>query len=446
MRSLRIVFCGLLFFTFFSGISQNTWSLEECILYALDNNIRIKQQGLNIEISKNNLTQAKASILPNLNLSTSQNFRYGRSVDPLTYEFTNNNSKGSSFSVNSGMYLFNGLQTINNIAKNKLYLKKSIEDLERAKNDLSLNIAMAYLQVLFNTELYTIAKNQLDITSQQVEQTKILVDAGSITLGNLLEIQAQYSTEELQLVNAENQIDLSYLNLKQMLDLGAVEDFRISIPEFIDIDTEDISFSVNIIFKEALSKLPQIKSAEFSLLAIKKNLSIAKGQLLPSLSVGTGWYTGYSDNIKAFGTANTMSFSDQIDFAQNRVIGFNLTIPVFNRLSTKTNISNARLSVLNSEYNLQLEKNQLFKEIQQAYSDAKAALKQYIASQKTVESLEENFKYTQNKYNVGMVNTVDYNLAKNNLTKARSDLLQAKYNYIFNQKILDFYRGNPITI
>lgn len=426
--------------------AQDEWSFERCLLYALENNIQIKQQELKVEYSENNLKQAKADMLPNLNAGASQDFRFGRSVDPLTYEFTNKNNRGSFFQTNSMVNLFNGLQTINNISKNKLNLKKNFEELKKAKNDLSLNIARAYLQILFNIELYDIAQNQCKITEQQVKQTRKLVDAGSLTRGNLLEILAQLSAEELVLINVENQLNLSYLDLSQILDLKTADNFRILIPVFNDIADERIIFTLLDVYDKALALLPQIIGAEYELMASKKDLSIAKGKLSPSLSLGGSLSTGYSDNITVPGTDTPMSFVDQMDFSQNKTFGFNLRIPVFNRFASKINISNSRIKVLQSEYNLQIEKNILFNEIQQAFSDARAALKKYNASQTTVKSIEESFDYTRQMYDLGMVNTVDFNIAKNNLAKVRSDLLQAKYNYIFNIKILDFYRGNPITL
>jgi len=445
-KTNKIYLLLILFVVTSLGYCQDVWTLERCILYALENNITLKQQELDVEFSKNQLLQAKTDVLPDLRASAMQNYRFGRSVDPLTYEFSNENTQGSSFSASYGLNLFNGLQTINNISRNKLNLNKSLEDLKRARNDLSLNIARAYLQILFNIELHAIAQNQLEITGQQVEQTRKLVDAGSLPRGDLLEIQAQYSTEELQVVNTENQLDLTYLNLVQLLDLESTDNFTIAIPEFRDITEEEIVFSVPTIYKQAVVALPRIKSAEFQLKAVKKDLSIARGLLSPSISLGGSLNTGYSDNIKSFGTETTMSFREQLDFAQNKSLGFRLSIPIFNRFASRINISNSKINVLQNEYNLKFIKNQLLKEIQQAYADAKAALKKFRASQKTVESLTEAFGYATQKYNLGIVNSVDYNMAKNNLTRAQSDLLQAKYSYIFNSKILDFYRGNPISL
>ncbi len=414
--------------------AQNEWSLERCILYALENNIQIKQKELNVEYSENSLKQSKFNILPDLNAGASQDFRFGRSVDPLTYEFTNKNNRGSFFQLSSGVNLFNGLQTINDISKSKLNLNKNLEELKKAKNDLSLNITRAYLQILFNIELNEIAQNQIEITQQQIGQTNILVEAGSKTKGSLLEAQAQLSTDELELISIMNQLDMSYLDLVQMLDLRIVENFKIVIPVFNNISEERISFTTDEIYEKAVALLPQIKSAEYDLMATKKDLSIAKGKLSPTLSLGGSWSTGYSNNINIPGTNNPMSFADQMDFAQNKTFGFNLRIPVFNRFTTKINISNSRINVLHSEYRLQIEKNILFKEIQQAYSDARAALKKFRASQTTVKALEESFAYSQQLFDVGMLNLVDLNIVKNNLARARSDLLQAKYNYIFGKK------------
>lgn len=455
------------------AFSQESWSLEKCIDYALENNIQIKQQELNTRYSEITLLQSKAILLPTLNGSANHNYSFGRSVDPYTNEFSSANVQSNNFSLNSSVMLFNGFQNMNTIKRNQFDLMASLEDMEKAKNDISLSIASAYLQILFSLELLDIANNQLEITKLQVERTKKLVEAGSLAHGSLLEIQSQEAAEELQVVNAQNQQDISYLTLTQLLDLDSVDGFDIVHPELSEINTETFPYTVSQVYGEAIMKLPQISSAEYRLQSSEKGLSIARGFISPRLTLGASYGTGYSNARKLYTLSDDISYQTigQTELSQENVLApmfiydespwafgdqlkdnastslyFSLSVPILNGFQTRTSISNAKINLLNSEYSLQLAKNQLYKDIQQAYADALAALKRYSASEKAVSSREESFRYTQQKFDVGLVNSVDYNLAKNNLIKAKSDLLQAKYEFIFKSKILDFYRGQPIKL
>ena len=426
--------------------AQGPWTLTGCIAYAFENNIRLKQQELGVEVAKNTLSQSKLGLLPSLNSGISQSFRFGRSVDPLTYQFTTENSKGASVYVASDMDLFRGLQNWNTIQRNALDLKKNLTDLDKARNDLALNIARYYLQILFNEELHDITLQQADITRQQVNRTRIMVEAGSLPKGDLLEIQAQMANEELNEVNARNQLTMSYLDLAQLLDLKDPEGFRVQRPTFESTKVADNFGSVEEVYQAALMTLPQVKSAQLELKSLEKDLLIARGRISPTLSMSSSFGTGYSDRLKDFQTGKTMALKDQLDFTSQTSLGFSLNVPIFNGWATRTGIKNAGISVLNGKYQLEIVQNQLRKEIQQAFADATASLEKFKATTRSVSALEEAFRYVEQKYNLGMLTSLDYNVAKNNLTKARSELLQAKYNYIFNTRILDFYRGIPIDL
>ncbi|MCK5536042.1 MAG: TolC family protein, partial [Bacteroidales bacterium] len=273
--------------------SQNVWDLEKCILYALENNLQIKQQELSAKTSEINYTQKRASILPNLNAGANQNFTFGRSVDPFTNEFSSESTQSNNFSISSSVTLFSGLQNVNSIKQSKLNLLAAYENVKKIKNDISLNIASSYLNILFNIELHSIAINQALITNEQLERTKKLVKAGSLPKGNLLDIQAQIASEELQIVNAKNQLDISYLTLKQFLDIDSIEDFQIDIPSNLSIiDSEE---DAQTIYNNALNTLPQIKGAEYMLMSYEKGLSIARGMISPRLALSANYGTGYSD-------------------------------------------------------------------------------------------------------------------------------------------------------
>jgi outer membrane protein len=448
MSSIRI-FAALLLVILFQGpvAAQEPWTLTGCIEYAFQNNIRLKQQALGVDVAKNNLSQSKLNLLPSVNSGLSESFRFGRSVDPLTYQFTTENSKGASVYISGGLDLFKGLQNWNTIQRDQIDLQKNLTDLSKAKNDLALNIARLYLQILFNEELHDITIQQLNITTQQVNRTRIMVEAGSLPKGDLLEIQAQLANEELNEVNSRNQLTMSYLDLAQLLDLKNPETFKVQRPTFESFAVQNNLGSVDEVYQSAIMTLPQIKSAELDLQSLEKSLLIARGRQSPSLSMNSSYGTGYSDRLKdLMDPTQVMSLKKQLDFTSQKSIGFSLNVPIFNGWSARTGIKNARISVLNGKYQVEVAQNQLLKEIQQAFADATASLEKFKATNKSVSALEEAFRYAEQKFNVGLLTSLDYNVAKNNLTKARSELLQAKYNYIFNTRILDFYRGIPIDL
>ena len=468
---ITIAFFGL---TLCGSLSaQEKWSLERCINYALEHNIQVKQQDLSSQVAKNTLLQSKAAFVPSLNGSASQNYSFGRSIDYFTNEFSTDKVRSNNFSINASLPLFEGFQRLNTVEKNRYDLQASMSDLEKMKNDISLNIAAAFLQILFSEELLGIARNQLEITRQQVERTGKLVEAGSLAQGNLLEVQAQAAGEELQVVTSQNQLDISYLNLVQMLDLDSTFDFRIENPVLSEITDNEKIRPAGSVYQEALATLPQVKSSEYKLKSSEKDLSIARGAYLPRLSLNASYYTGYSDartrtvpseqpesqligyttegaavySIPMYGYVNeNYPFTDQLKDNAYKSVGFNLTVPIFNNLQVRNAVSNAKIGLLNANYQLETTKKNLYKEIQQAEADATAALKKYYATEKSVSALEESFRYTRQKFDVGMVTSVDFNMAKNNLTKAKSDMLQAKYEYIFKLNVLEFYRGNPLRL
>ena len=454
----------------FSQQSSKTWTLRQCIDYALENNIQIKQNELNTQLAEQTLLQSKATMLPNLNANAFHNYNFGRTIDPFTNEFASERVLSSSFSISSNVTLFNGFQTVNTIRQSRLDFLASKYDVDKTRNDISLAIANNYLQILFSEELVGIARNQLGIIKQQLNRTKKLVEAGSLAKGSLLDIEAQTALDELQLVNAENQLELSYLSLIQLLDLDSVNNFEIAKPD-IDIPDESILIGTpGQIYGAALSIQPQIKSAEYRVESSLRGLSVARGGRSPRLSVGGSYGSGYSDARKSITTTSidvatigytqsgedvfaffnkyeyeTTPFNKQIDDNINQSFGFNLSIPIFNGLQTKTSISRSVIAVKNAQYELQLQKNRLNKDIRQAYADAKAALKKFHATAKTVSALQEAFNYTGQKFDVGMVTSVEYNDAKNKLAKAKSDLLQAKYDYVFKTKVLNFYQGKSLA-
>lgn len=458
------------------SFSQEGWSLEKCISHAIDNNITIKQQELNTQSNEVNHLQSILSLLPSLSASGSYSATTGRALDQTTYQFINNQTvRYLNGSLSSNLTLFSGFQKINAIKQNRYNLLASLKDLEKLRNDISLNVAAAYLQILFNVELVQVAKNQVGVTQLEVDRTSKLVDAGSLPMGNLLEIQSQQASEELQLITTQNQLDISYLTLSQILELDSVGSFKIQIPDFSKIGEEDITTNVNEIFQDALISLPQIKSSEYKLKSAELGLAIFQGAASPKIFLAGNYGSSYSDTRQKESfvpteapigyTKNPDQTIDQIVYTMYQMpvlsgypfypqlkdnasttITIGASIPIFNGWQIRANISNAKINVLNSKYALDITKKQLYKDIQQAYADATAALKKYRSTEKALSSISQAYTYTEQKFEVGLVNTVDYYSSKNQLAKTQSDLLQAKYDYIFRSRILDFYRGRPLKL
>lgn len=443
-RVYSLITAVALLIVFTSAQAQQTWTLQKCIDYALQNNIQIKQQALNSQYYSNQLGQAKSNLLPNLNAGFQNNMSFGRTIGPdNTYLDINSNSTSGNLSTN--VTVWNGFTLRNSIKMAEMDLRASLEDMQKAKDDIMLNIAASYLEILFADELVTVSEDLLKITQQQLDRTGKLVEAGSLAKGSLLEIEAQYAREELNVVNAQNRLQLAYLALYQLLELPSTESFKIEKPTLPEIGANLTLLNSMDVFKNAVGLRPAVKSAEYKLESARNQLLIAKGSQMPTLSLGGNYYNFYN-NKYTDRTGAKLPLSDQLKSNERYGFGVTLNVPIFNRFQAKNGVSNAQIQVENNELQLQNTKNLLRKEIEQAYTNALAAFKRYVANQKTVVSSKEAFRYTEEKFNVGMINSVEYNQSKNNLTKAQSDLLQAKYEYIFRTKILDFYNGQTIEL
>ncbi len=440
--------CILLTFVVFPGLSSSNgqgrvWTLEECIYYAIDHNISIKQQTIETKVRKNSLEQSKLDLLPSINGTVSHDYSFGRALDQNTYTFYNQTILSDYFYIGGRTNIFNGLQNVNTIQKNKYELLAGEQDLQSIRDNIALSVALAYLQILLNRELVSANENQLDITLQQIEKTRKLVEAGSVARGNLLQIEAQAAQEELHLITMRNQLETSYLSLTQLLEIESPEGFEIVVPD-IDIGTSSVvTGDVNEIFNLASQSRPEIRSSELKLTASEYNLKIAKGGRSPVISLSHTFGTRYSFIEDMPGL---QSFEDQLKNNKNYGLGLSLNIPVLNGWQVNKNISNSKLAVENSQYALEGTRKQLYKDIQLAYNDAIAALEKYNASVKAVKSSEESFRYSEQKFDVGMITPFDYNASKTQLLNAQSDMAQAKYEFIFKTKVLDFYKGLPISL
>jgi outer membrane protein len=442
-----LIFTGIFLFLTFSGHAQTKpdlskkWSLVDCINYALENNIQIKRQEVTAKISRNNYNQAIINVLPTLGAGFNHTQSFGRSIDLATNQFLDQNNYSGSLGASADLVVFNGFKNVNNILRQKYALNAYQLQVDKAKDDIVLNIASAYLQILFSQELLQVAKSQLDVTQQQVEKTKKLVEVGNKAMGDLMQIQAQASTEKSNVTTANNNLKFSFLILGQLLDMDSVSGFDIQVPENLEVSSTGVVQSVDNVYNQAENTRPDVKLAQNMARMSEKDLAIAKGSRLPSLTLNGQVYSYYSQFYLP-----AKNISDQISGNISKQIGLSLNIPIFNRYSIETNIANSKLNVLDAEFRVRQAKLDLYKAIQQAHQDAVGAFDKYQSSIESVKSNQEAFSYAEQKFNVGMVSSVDYNIAKNNLTKAKSDLVQAKYEFIFKSRILDFYMGNDIKL
>ena len=418
---------------------QKLWSLEECIKYAWDNNLKIKQQELVVEESDNNLLQSKLNYVPSVNASVSHSMNWGRSVNMNDLQIIENQlSQSTSASARASINLFEGMAKNNDLKSKQVIREISVQEVSRIKNDISIEIARSYLQVLLSKEILNTAKSSLASIDEQVARTKKLVDAGSQAYSSLLEIQAQLATEKLQLTNAENQVSSNLLSLKQLLDLSTDSSFDISLPNLDNFVSDFKGVSIDELYSSSLN-LPQVKSVRLSRDNSNLQLAIAKGRSYPTVSFTAAYGSYFSDS-------RDVAFMTQFNENRNPSLSFGLSIPVFNSWRTNTAIRNARIEVKKSDINVKSQEQLLYKEIQQAANDAHSYFARFKATEDNVKAMQESFRYVQQKFEVGTLNATDYTVAKANLFKSQSDFYQAKYQYIFQLKILDFYKGNPITL
>jgi outer membrane protein len=425
--------------------SQNKlWSLEDCIKHATEHNISIQQLKVQKEIAEVDLNTSQMSRLPNLNISSDQRWNFGRTqIQSGLYE--NQTQSNTSLTVNSSVSLFAGFRISNEIARNRLELQAAVQNLEKAKENLALNVASLFLQVLFNKEILKINEEQLALSQLQVERTQALVNEGRAPISQLYDMEAQVANEQVTLVQAQNNLKLSLLDLAQNLELDHrnFDIYATEIDDLMDDYMNDTPSSADI-FDKAVMDRPLVKEQEYKLESAKKNLKIAQSGYYPSLSFSTGLGVNYF-HIYEKGFLNT-PFAKQMENNTGVHIGVNLNIPIFNRLTVRNQVRIARLNIENQQWLLNNAKKNLYKEIETAYLNAISSQEKYRASELAVKATSESFQYAQERYETGKSSVFEFNEAKTKLTKSQSEEIQAKYDCVFRMKILDFYNGTPIKL
>ena len=433
------------------------WSLEECIQYAINQNINIKQLQLQQELAGIQQNTAKNSRLPNLNASMEQEWNFGR-IQDLLGEFNDRNQSRTSFNAQSIVPIFTGFRIPNQVERTKFDFHAATQDLEKAKEDLSLNITFLFLQVLLNKELYNISVEQLELVETQVERTILLVEAGNVPKFQLYDIEAQVAKDSVTVIEAQNYLDLALLDLAQSLELERNTDFDIYIPniegDIISIFSKSLQ-PPDIIYENAINFKPVIKGQEYRVESSRKALKVAESGYYPQidflLGIGTNYYHVFKPSEQINPITNepmvlNHSFPDQIRNYGARLFGFNMSIPVFNRYQVRNQVSSAKIDILNQQLILENNKKTLYKEIQTAYKNATAAQEKYRASWRAVKASSESFEYARRRYELGSATVFEFNEARTRFIQSQSEQAQAKYEYILRTKILDFYNGIPIKL
>lgn len=418
--------------------AQEGWTLRQCIDYAIEHNIEIQQTANEAEQNAIEVNTAKWARLPNLSGSAGQNWSWGRSQSPKDNTYSDVNSSSTQFGLNTNVPLFTGLQLPNQYALSKLNLKAAIEDLNKAKEDIAINVTSSYLQVLFNMELSKVAASQTELSKEQCKRIIRLAEVGKASSAEVAEAKARVAQDEMSLVQAENNYQLALLDLSQLLELPTPEGFTLAQPDTV-VNFAPLT-APDDIYTEALSNKPGIRAAQFRLEGSEKSIRIAQSNYYPQLSFGASIGT----NFYTLNGSAEHSFGSQLKNNLNKGIGFNLSVPLFNRLATRNRVRSARLQQTNLALQLDNTKKALYKEIQQAWYNAVAAESKFNSSMAAVTANEESFRLMSEKFDNGKATFVEYNEAKQNLTKSLSDKIQAKYDYLFRTKILDFYKGKAI--
>lgn len=413
------------------------WTLQQCIEYAIRHNIEVKQSQNRIEKLKVEKSTLKSSFLPELNAGVSQKFDFGRSLNRSnTYE--DSNTRSSSFSVSAEVPLFTGFRRSASVSRNKFDLMAARADKELIENNLALNVTSCYFQILLNKEIHKIALEQIRLTREQEDRTLLLIENGKAPQSQLFDIKAQLADDELTATEAKNSLRLSFLDLIQLMELQAHEDFDVDSLDGNSLRTDTIM--PEAIYVDALNCMPQIKQAYYSLQSSSKAIKVAKSGYYPTLSLGAGASTGYYYS----GNSINPSFNQQLQNNMQKSVYLTLNIPIFDRFSTRNEVRSARIEEGNARLSLENEKKNLYKEIEKAYTDASNALEKYESTTKAVAANEEAHRYALEKYAAGKSAVYEYNEIKMKLADALSKQSQAKYAYLLKEKVLAFYSCKPL--
>ena len=413
------------------------WSLRDCIGYALEHNISLQQQGLQVQQQELQLSTSKGSRLPSVSANASENFSFGRGLTAdNTYSNTNTTSTG--FSLGASVPIYQGSRISNSIRQDELNLKAVTADFERAKENVSMAVAQAYVQILYNMELLDVARNQVAIDSLQVERLTGMLENGKASPAQVAQQRAALGQSRLTATEALNSLKLAVLDLTQLLELPSPEGFTIIRP-VTDLEGTILPDPERI-YEDALLEKPAVKAEEFRLDASEYAIKIAKGGYLPTISASGG----LGSNYYTMSSAPSTSFADQMKNNFSQYLGLTLSVPIFNGFQTRNQVRAAELSRKNQMLQLENTRKTLYKEIQQAYYNAVAAREKLLSSKEAEASAKESYDLVTAKYENGKANITEFNEARDAFLRSESDLSRARYEFLYATKLLDFYQGREL--
>jgi len=479
MNKIRAVRVFFLFFLFIrAGFAQNnppgsTLTLKQCIETGLVNNFDVQQRQLQAQSAQANLRQARMNLLPDLNAFASHNFNQGRSIDPYTNAPVTVAFNSSNYSVSSNVILFNGFAVRNNIKRNSLDYQASTMEWQQEKDNLTINIILAYMQVLSNADQLEQTKNQLTVSDKQVERLEILNKEGAIRPANLAELKGQYAGDQLSIIAAQNSLETAKINLCRLMNVPYNKDLTLEKidPESFAAKYENDPVSI---YQTALKQLALIKAVDLRQQSANKAVKVARGQLFPTLSFGANASTRYvsgatqsqyintvyaptSDtvivnNVKYpvlrfqdnFTRPTTLSYRSQLSNNVNTSYGFSLNIPIFNSLTQRTRVKQAQINLKIAELSAKTTRTQLSRDIDEAYINMNSTAERYKVLQEQASAYNESFRSAEILFQQGVYNSFEYLTAKNNFDMVSINLIIAKYDYVLRTKILDYYQGKQL--
>ena len=447
----KITFLTLLFLSVLSQAQSKKWTLEECVNYAIKNNISIKQSELDAKSAVIEKSSAIGGFLPSLNINGSHSWNIGLNQNITTGLLENQTTQFTSAGLNSNIDVYNGMQNQNRLRKANLSLLASTYQLSKMQDDVSLNIANSFLQILFNKENLKVQKEQLSNNEKQLQRSQELVNAGVVPRGDLLDIKATVATNNQAIVTAENVLLISKLSLAQLLQLENFQDFDIVDVNYPVTESATLLQTPAAIYAKAKEERVELKIAKTNLEIAERDVKIAKGAYQPSIQ---GFYSlstraGYADRV-VFDQSGNPSFQPpfsvlkQFDLNKGHSFGFQMNIPVLNGFATKNNVARSKIALDRSKIAFSQQELDLERNIYTAFTDAKGAMKTYESAIITLEARQEAYNYAKEKFAVGMLNAFDLNQSQSLFVNAQSEVVRTKYDYIFRVKVIEFYFGIPI--
>ena len=441
MKIKLIVFVA--FLTSIATFSQKQWTLKECVDEALKKNISIQQNRLSLELAKKDVDIAKGNFLPNLNANTGGNLNFGTGFDPVSQDRVNTSFFGGSLSASSGITVFNGFRNTNIYKQAQLGVESSLLDLRQIENDISLFVVNGYLNILFAKENLEAAKVQYEISTKQIEAAESRFKSGVVPKGDLLNVQSTAAANLQTVITQENTLDLALLNLAQLL-LVPVESFEVA-PVDVGQPSANLFYSnSSMVYDKSLNRMPEIARAKLAIENADLNIEISKASFLPSITASAGLSTNYGYNLNLPAGFSNTALTDQLSDNLGYGLGFNVSIPVFNRFQTKNRVAQSVINKEVSQLRLESEKVSLKQTIEQSFLDVRTALKSYEAAKISLEAQNEAFKNAQERYNFGAMTQFDFDQVRTRLVNAQATLIRSKYDYVFKTKVLQFYAGDLV--